>query len=303
MMTKIIAPFALPPLSCDCHTHVFGPAGRFPVRAVTNYEPPDSPFERHALTMQSHGLQRAVLIQPVTYQTDNSAILDAIARSDGRLKGVGVLTGQTPLVELESLRARGLCGLRFIEMTNPNGQGRYQGSIGVEHLAQLAPGMRELKMHAQIWATASTCVALVSALQPLGLPLVFDHMAGIDVSKGVCDADFQALLRLLAGGGIWIKLTVCRVSKGPPNEFSDVRPFHEALVHENPERLLWGSDFPFVRLGDRAPEFGQLIELFAAWTPGIARRRILVDNPAQLFGFSTPPDRVSTSSNQSRSHI
>ena len=287
-----MSPLPLPPLSCDSHSHVFGPPSRFPVRAVTNYEPPDAPFERHALIMQSHGLQRAVLIQPVTYQTDHSAIVDAIARSNRDLRGIGMVPGQTPPDELARLRAQGLCGLRFVEMTNPDGRGRYRGAIGVADLARLAPSMRELEMHAQIWANASTCVALASALQPLRLPLVFDHMAGIDVSKGVGAADFQALLRLLAGGDIWIKLTICRVSRGPPGDFADVQPFHEALVRENPQRLLWGSDFPFVRMGDRAPEFGQLIGCFVDWTSDSARRHILVDNPAKLFGFSTPLDSV-----------
>jgi 2-pyrone-4,6-dicarboxylate lactonase len=285
-MTEGIASPALPPLSCDSHSHVFGPPERFPFRAATNYTPPDSPYERHAATMRSHGIERALLIQPVPYQTDNGAILDAIARGGGRLKGIGVQTGDADQAELTRLNRAGICGLRFNEMTNPNGQGRYQGALGVEHLAPLAPAMRERGMHAQIWAAAGTCAALAISLKPLGLPLVFDHMAGIDVTRGVDDPDFQALLRLLAGGDIWIKLTVCRVSKTPPNDYSDVRPFHEALVRENPERLLWGSDFPFVRMEERMPDLKRLIELFLRWTPAAAaRQKILVDNPAQLFGF------------------
>jgi predicted TIM-barrel fold metal-dependent hydrolase len=174
-------------------------------------------------------------------------------------------------------------------MTNPNGQGRYQGAIGVEHLARLAPAMRELNMHAQIWAAAETCIALASSLEPLGLPLVFDHMAGIDVTRGVGNPAFQALLRLFAAGHIWIKLTVCRVSKTLANDYADVQPFHEALVRENPERLLWGSDFPFVRLEDRMPDMKRLIEIFIDWTPRPAQDKILVDNPAQLFGFAQRP--------------
>jgi len=282
----------LPPLSCDSHTHVFGPPERFPFRAATNYTPPDSPFEGHASTMRSHSIERAILIQPVPYQTDNAAILDAIARSGGRLKGIGVQTGEASAVELARLNEAGICGLRFNEMTNPNGHGRYQGAIGVEHLAPLAPAMRELNMHAQIWAAAETSVALATSLEPLGLPLVFDHMAGIDVTRGVGDPTFQALLRLLAQGHIWIKLTVCRVSKTSANDYSDVRPFHEALVRENPERLLWGSDFPFVRLEDRMPDMKRLIEIFLDWTPSSAQQKVLVDNPARLFGFAQRPLRA-----------
>ncbi len=104
-------------------------------------------------------------------------------------------------------------------------------------------------------------------------------MAGVDVTKGIHDPAFQALLRLLASGDIWVKLTVCRVSKTLPNDYSDVRPFHDALVRENPERLLWGSDFPFVRMEDRMPDLGRLIELFLDWTPAEACRQILVEIP------------------------
>jgi 2-pyrone-4,6-dicarboxylate lactonase len=282
----------LPSLSCDSHTHVFGPLERFPLRAATNYTPPTSPFERHDSMMRSYGIDRAILIQPVPYQTDNAAIVDAITRSGGRLKGIGVQTGEVGPVELTRLSGAGICGLRFNEMTNPNGLGRYQGAIGVEHLARLAPAMRELSMHAQIWAAAETCIALASSLKPLGLPLVFDHMAGIDVTGGVENPTFQALLRLLAEGHVWIKLTVCRVSKTSANDYSDVRPFHEALVRENPERLLWGSDFPFVRLEDRMPDMKRLIEVFLDWTPSSAQRRVLVDNPARLFGFAQRPLRA-----------
>ncbi len=286
-MSETNTRIGLPPLACDCHTHVFGPADRFPLRAATNYTPPDSPFERHAATMRELGIDRAVLIQPVPYQTDNSAILDAIDRGAGRLRGIGALTaGQG--TELTRLSDGGICGLRFNEMPNPSGTGRYQGSIGTEHLATLAPLMYERGMHAQIWAPADICVALATSLRPLGLPLVFDHMAGIDVGRGVLDPTFQALLRLLGAGDIWIKLTLCRVSRTRPNDYSDVYPFHDALVRENPERLLWGSDFPFVRMEDRMPDMQRLIDLFMQWSPAAQRRQILVDNPAKLFGFGTP---------------
>jgi 2-pyrone-4,6-dicarboxylate lactonase len=283
------APQALPLPACDCHTHVFGPIDRFPFSVATNYTPPDSPFERHSAMLRAHGIDRAVLIQPVPYQTDNSAIVDAIARSAGSLRGIGVQTGSADDAQLRRLKDQGICGLRFNEMRNPNGQGRYQGAVGVEHLQPLAGAMRNCDLHAQIWADTDTCVALAASLKHLGLPLVFDHMAGLDAGKGVAQPAFQSLLRLLAAGDIWIKLTICRVSKAGHPDYADVRPFHDALVRENPERLLWGSDFPFVRMEDRMPDFGRLIELFLDWTPTSATRRILVENPARLFGFNQPP--------------
>jgi 2-pyrone-4,6-dicarboxylate lactonase len=276
---------ALPPDSCDCHTHVFGPPERFKIWAPTNYEPPDSPFETHRAQMQAHGIDRAVLIQPIPYQTDNSAIADAVARSAGRYKGIGVLQATAGEAGVRSLQQAGFSGLRFNEMLNPNGQGRYAGAIGIEHLAPLAPALRACDMHAQIWARAPTCVELAHSLKPLGLPLVFDHMAGIDVALGLSDPSFQQLLRLLADGDIWIKLTVCRVSKTGPDDYEDVQPFHDAMVRANPERLLWGSDFPFVRMDDRRPSVAYLSRAFLDWTPPSLHNTLLVGNPKRLFGF------------------
>ena len=94
-------------------------------------------------------------------------------------------------------------------------------------------------------------------------------------------------MKALEAGDIWIKLSLCRVSKMAP-DYADLKPFHEALVAANPQRLLWGSDWPFVRMGEQSPDAGQLLDLFAEWVPDAAiRHTILVDNPAALYGFDT----------------
>jgi 2-pyrone-4,6-dicarboxylate lactonase len=147
--------------------------------------------------------------------------------------------------------------------------------------------MRELGWHAQLWASAADHAALLPDLIALGIPLVLDHMGSPDVARGVDDPAFRALLAHLRDGRVWVKLALCRISRAMPGH-QDARPFHDALVAANPDRLLWGSDWPYVRMGESTPDADHLLDLFRDWVGDAALvRRILVDNPAALYGFAT----------------
>lgn len=274
----------LPPGACDSHTHVFGPFDRFPLAQPSSYPLPMAPAALHAQMLDTVGAARGVLVQPAPYGSDPAPMLAALALSGGRLRGVGVADATISVAELTRWSEAGIRGLRFVEMRDPKGQ-RYAGSVDTTHLAALAPAMRALGMHAQLWASAADYQRLLPALLALEVPLVLDHMGCFDIARGPADAAFVHLLEGLRAGQVWIKLSLCRVSKQAPS-YDDLRPFHDAMVAANPARLLWGSDWPFVRMGDNAPDAGALLDLLAAWVPDPAvRRQILVDNPALLYGF------------------
>lgn len=186
---------------------------------------------------------------------------------------------------LESWNLAGIAGLRFVEVPDPRSGGRWAGSVGFDDLERMAPRLRELGWQAQLWADCETIIEAAPMLRRLGIPIVIDHMARLQTARGVADPGFQHLLRLLADGEVWVKLSLCRVSAQRP-DYPDLRPFHDALVAANPERLLWGSDWPHVNMGEAAPDVGHLIDLFDRWLgdDGL-RQSILVDNPARLFGF------------------
>jgi 2-pyrone-4,6-dicarboxylate lactonase len=297
MRTPSIPRHVLPAGACDAHAHVFGPFDRFPPVSVAAYQPPLAPFETYRDMLARVGMARGVLVQTAVYGTDNRALVDALNKGRGWLRGIAVATRAIGDGELDALHAAGVRGLRFIEMTDPRG-GRYGGSVGVDELRALAPRLRERGWHAQLWANAADHEALLPSLVPLGVPLVVDHMGNFPLDQGVSAAPFQRILKHLAASEIWVKLQVCRNSRLLPH-YSDIRSFHDALVAANSHQLLWGSDWPHVRMAELTPDVGALIDLFHEWVGDeTTRQRILVHNPHTLFGFDAVRSAASHSTQE-----
>ncbi len=266
---------AVPDGACDAHSHVFD--ARFPA-GPSPYALPEADLDAHAATRARLGMARGVIVQPAPYGRDPACLLDALRRARGALRGVMIADAEVTDAALAEWHAAGVRALRFVEMRAPGGTGRYPGSIGVEALHALAPRLRELGWAAHLWASAAQLTELLPGLLPLRLPIVLDHMG---MPAGPDDPGFAALLRHLRAGEVWVKLTYPRVSRDP----AVLRPLQDALVAANPDRLLWGSDWPHVRM-DPAPDAGATLDLALEWLGDAAlARRILVDNPAALFGF------------------
>ena len=270
----------VPAGACDAHTHVFG-GGDFPA-GPSPYPLPLASLEVHAAMRATLGLDRAVLVQPAPYGRDPACMLDALARGEGRLRGVMIADEQVSDATLQAWHEAGVRALRFVEMRAPGGGGRYPGSIGVETLHHLAPRLRALGWQAHLWASAAQLVELLPQLARLRLPLVIDHLG---MPAGPDDPAFPALLHHLRDGEVWLKATLCRVPRGGTG-IEALRPLQEAAVAANPARILWGSDWPYVRMTP-APDAGAMLDLFLDWLGNDAlARRILVENPAELFGFA-----------------
>jgi predicted TIM-barrel fold metal-dependent hydrolase len=273
----------LPAESWDVHAHVFGPLDRFPTGAAS-YPIPLADPGKHLAMLDTLGVSYGVLVQPAPYGTDLGALENALRHGVGRTVGVGTADASCSTADLERMHNLGIRALRFNERIDSGTGRKFAGAIGVEALRALAPAMRDLGIHAQIWAGIEDCVRFAEEFEPYDIPLVFDHMAQPNVPAGIDDPSFQRLLELLTQGHIWVKLAVCRVgdrSRG----YSDVKVLHEALVNANSHRLLWGSDWPFVRMGTDAPAVSTLVDLFSDWVRDeTVRNRILVDNPRALFG-------------------
>jgi 2-pyrone-4,6-dicarboxylate lactonase len=273
----------VPDGACDTHTHVFGPLSDFPTGPST-YPIPLATPEVHRQALDVMRVDRAVLVQPAQYGTDPRALEHALRTGNGRLAGIAAADAAVPDTTLQRLHDAGVRGLRFNERIDSRSGQRFRGAIGADAFAALLPRMRELGWHAQIWAGLADCLRLVDRFAGQGVPLVLDHLAQLDPTRAPADPEFTRLVDLVRDGEVWVKLTVCRVV-GEPG-YADVRAFHQALLAANPGRLLWGSDWPYVAMGDRAPDAGGLLDLFARWTGDQTLvKHVLVDNPAQLFDF------------------
>lgn len=265
----------------DSHAHVFGPFAQFPLTEDRPYTPPELPGQRYLQMLDEVGIERGVLVQPVAHGTDCRALLHALERAPTRLRGIALLTSDVTDQQLQSMHERGVRGARF---SRPP-PGLTANAIDFDVLRVLAPRLKRLGWHAQIWAPCDELVTLLPNLCSLGLPLIVDHMGAVDVTRGVGNNSFQTLLRLLDTGHLWIKTVAYRISHRFP-DYEDVEPYYRAMLEANPERLLWGSDWPHVHMEQHMPDVGYLLDLLERWTPDeIARRRILVDNPVALYGF------------------
>jgi 2-pyrone-4,6-dicarboxylate lactonase len=278
--------FPPPPDACDTHAHVFGPASQFPYAADRSYTPPDAPLAKYLSMLDAVGFTRGVLVQGSAHGQDNAAMLDALAREPRRLRGVAVADAAMAPAELRRWHDVGVRGLRFNHFFR-GGALHYRGGVPLDAAKVLAPVMAELGWHLQLWIDVKDLPDTIPALRAIGLPVVIDHMGRTDARAGVNTPGFQSLLRFVGDGGCWVKVSGAhRLSQQAPH-YEQARPFYEALVRANPERLVWGSDWPHPRIEGEMPDAGRLFDLFHAWTPDEAtRQRILVTNPAQLYGFA-----------------
>lgn len=276
-----------PPKACDTHAHVFGPAARFPYAGDRSYTPPDAPLAKYLAMLDAVGFDRGVLVQGSAHGRDNSAMLDALARQPERLRGVAVADETVSAETLRRWNELGVRALRFNHFFR-DGQLHYRGGVPLTAAQLLAPAMAELGWHLQLWIDVKDLPETIPVLKAIGLPVVVDHMGRTDARAGTGTPGFQSLLRAVGDGWCWAKLSGAhRISRNAP-DYAEARPFHEALVAANPERLVWGGDWPHPRVEGEMPDVGHLFDLFCEWTPDHdARQRILVDNPATLYGFRT----------------
>jgi len=277
----------LPANACDCHAHVFGPGTRFPYAEDRSYTPPDAPLQKYLGMLDTLGFARGALVQGSAHGHDNTAMLDALERTPQRLRGVAVAGVETPGAELERWHKLGIRALRFNHFFR-GGQLHYRGGVPLDAAHTLAPLMKDLGWHLQLWIDVKDLPDTIPILKAIGLPVVIDHMGRTDARLGTSAPGFQALVRFLGEGGCWVKLSGAHRLNANAPDYPEARAFHEALVAANPEQLVWGTDWPHPRIEDEMPDAGDLVDLFFEWTPNAAnRKRILVDNPAKLYDFPT----------------
>jgi len=265
------------PGACDTHMHIY--ESRFPILPDA-IVPPEAPPAAYRALQQRLGVERAVIVQPNAYGKDNRCTLEAIAALGlARTRGIAVIDRATPDAEIEALTNAGMRGIRFHLLP--------KGYLSWDLLDELSARVQSFGWHTQIQLNGRELPEREAALRRVPGTIVIDHVGRFHDPVPVDHPAFQALLRLIDTGRCYVKLSAPyeSISRDGPPKWRDVGVIATALAAHAPERMLWASNWPHP--GQKyIPDEADLLDLFGEWVPDAAsRRRILVDNPAQLYGF------------------
>jgi predicted TIM-barrel fold metal-dependent hydrolase len=286
--------FDVPAGACDCHTHIHGDPEKFPFFAGRVYTPePASPEEMSALHKALH-IERVVIVTPSVYGTDNSATLFGMRARGSSARGVAVIDDKTPESDLDAMQKEGFRGIRLNLATG----GVNDPSVGKPRFQAAVDRVKARGLHVQLFTSLSMISAIKDLVSTSPVPVVFDHFGGAQAELGLDQPGFADLVELVRSGKAYVKISgAYRASKLAP-DYPDAAPLARALIAANPDRIVWGTDWPHpdsvTPPGRKATEVtplfqiddGRLLNQLGVWAPDEAtRRKILVDNPARLYGF------------------
>ncbi|MEX2641999.1 MAG: amidohydrolase family protein [Acetobacterales bacterium] len=270
-----------PPKACDAHMHVFGPVDRFPLSPTRAYDPPPTgalseDFVRLQATL---GFERAVLVQPSNYGTDNSALVEALAGARGRWLGVTVVDESSDAAALRRLHEGGIRGARF------NFVSHLGAGPDLDNVRRILDAIAPLGWNGQFHIEGTGMSDFAKFFEQSPVTVVVDHMGRTGAANGMDYEPFQTLVEFVKNGKCWVKVSgVDRITaKGSP--YADAVPFAQVLVQANPDRCVWGTDWPHTNMKDM-PRDELLVDLIPEIAPSKElRQKLLVDNPATLYGF------------------
>jgi predicted TIM-barrel fold metal-dependent hydrolase len=273
--------------------HVFGALDRYPPAAIRSYTPLPASLDEYLAMAATIGLQRNVFVQASAYGTDNSCMLDAM-RSRGQLcRGIAVIDDATDEAELAVMHRLGVRGVRVNAATF----GVSDPAAIADQLNRTIARVAKFGWHVQLFAKLEVLHNLRPTLAASPVPIVIDHMGLPRAPLGLEQPGFATVLDLLRHGPCWVKVSGSYRVSSSGTDFSDSTPFARALIEANPDRVVWGSDWPHTgehkqsggasapTIAYRPLDDGKLLDLLTEAADGETLRRILVDNPARLYDF------------------
>lgn len=292
-VTHDIPSFHVPERACDCHTHVFGPPDRYPFSPDRRYMPGRAEVGDLLTLHRGLGIARVVIVQPSPYGTDNRCTIDALRRIGASSRGVAVIGQAVTDRELSAMHEAGVRGVRL----NFETLGVHAPRLIAQQLQWTRDRVASLGWHVQMFIGAAILAQLGEEIRRLEIPVVVDHFGGARAELGMKQPGLDVLLDLVRDGLVWVKLSAAqRVSSAP--DCADAAELARAFIGANPGRVVWGSDWPHpgrppgVAPKAHEPEAfmpvndGRALNRLAEWVDDAGMlRRILVDNPARLYGF------------------
>ncbi len=277
MVEQIRPKLQAPPGTCDTHMHFYD--RRFPTAPTAAFTPPDATVAEYLALRARIGIQRTVVVQPSTYGKDNRCILDAMAALGPSARGVAVVDTSVTDAELERLTKLGIRGIRFFMLKG--------APLPWDVLETMAARVHEFGWHVQLQLDGRDLPEREALIKRLPGTLVVDHVGKFLEPVPVDHPAFRVLVRQLDNGRTWVKLSApYEVSKKGPPHFDDVGALAKVLIKAAPDRMVWASNWPHPTPGVTVPDDAVLLDMLLDWAPNEAvRRKILVDNPAVLYGF------------------
>jgi D-galactarolactone isomerase len=269
-----------PANACDCHMHIYD--AKYPVDPKATLKPADALVADYKLLQKRTGTSRNVVVTPSTYGTDNRVTLDAIAQIGPTARGVAVVDATVTDAELKRLNGLGVTGIRFNLVQT--------GATTAEMIEPLSRRVNDLGWHIQIHMKGEQTAGIEDLLLRVPSPIVFDHLGRLAQPNALDNPGFKTISKLIDRGRTWVKLSgaYADTKVGPPT-YSDTVAVARAYIKAAPERMVWASDWPHPTEKDK-PDDAVLFDLLAEWAPDEAiRTRILVQNPATLYGFPASP--------------
>ncbi|MEI8034033.1 MAG: amidohydrolase family protein [Betaproteobacteria bacterium] len=273
----------LPPFSCDTHAHILGPIAQFAFDAARVYTPPDCLLIDYQKMLATLGIDRAVLVQPSVYGTDNTVLLHALAQAGRSFRGVAVVDNTISAIELAQLHEAGIRGVRvnIVDVKD-----RKPGTLPLPELKALANRIAPHGWHMEFLMHCDEFADLDQSFADFPVPIVLGHLGYMKTSQGLHNPGFEALLRLMQTGQAWVKLTGPYRISSEALPHRDTQKYAEALLKANPKRVIWGSDWPHVMVKNDMPNDGDLCDLLQDWIPdSTGLEQVLVKNPSALYGF------------------
>jgi predicted TIM-barrel fold metal-dependent hydrolase len=282
--------FEVPKGACDCHVHIFGPDERFPLSSKRLYSPGPASIDDLLAMHRALHIERVVVVHPSSYGADNAVTVDAVRTLGTRARGVAVIDDTTTDAMLADMRDAGIRGVRV----NLESYGESDPAVAGKHLQQAAERVAPLGWHVQTYTNLAILAALHDIILKLPVTLVVDHFGRPKASQGIEQPGFAEFLALLRSGKVYVKISApYRISQQP--NYPDAAPIARAMIEANPERIVWGTDWPHPGAAKRNPaviepfrseDDGAALNRLAGWTKDRTELiKILVDNPARLYQF------------------
>jgi D-galactarolactone isomerase len=275
--SELLPRLKAPAGTCDTHMHVYD--RKYPKALTAKIDAPDALVSAYLKIRERLGIERTVVVQPTTYGTDNRCTLEAMAALGPSARGVAVVDQTVTDAELDRLTKLGIRAIRFHMLPG--------GALPWEMLETMAARVAAFGWHVQLQLDGRQFPEREAQIKRLTGTLVIDHVGKFLEPVPVDHPSFRVLLRLVENGRTWVKLSApYEVSKvGPPN-YDDVGKLAKALVKAAPDRMVWATNWPHPTPGITKPDDAWMLDMLLDWVPDAAtRKKVLVDNPARLYGF------------------